>query len=142
MQRLIVKEEIEQAKNKVFDNESLSFSKNSKVIEINGKEVGFYTVQFIFDKLTLEYNIFPKYRNKGYGKEFVGIVTSIVEHEYPEYSDIYLLIHMNNIRSLIVAKANGYKDTTNYEFKEKVNEEMSQYGLYSRSNTLYTSKHK
>ena len=130
-----IKNFIEEKENK---DDNLTFYNNSRVIEINGNEIGFYTIKFIFNRLTVEYNLFSKYRNKGYGKDFLKLVLECVEKEYPEYSFIHVLIEPSNEASIKVAMDNGFGITQDYEFLEMVSQE----GLYlfSRENTL--NKHK
>lgn len=139
MENVRIKHIIEDEENK--NDDGLIFNDKARVIEINGRELGFFRVFFIAGRLTLEYNLFSKYRNKGLGTDFVKIVTSIVEEEYPEYSDIHLLITPSNIASIKVAKANGYGNCNDIDFLELISSEGGFY-LYSKANSLYNKKRK
>ena len=130
---LKIKNYIEDEENK--NDKGLSFDKNSKVIEINGKEIGFYRTFIISNYLTVEYNLFSKYRNKGFGKEFVELVVGLVEEEYPEYNTLYVRIYKENIASLRVAEANNFT-TINYDSDESFLSEGDCYVL-SKRNSKY-----
>lgn len=139
IENIRIKNIIEDEENK--NDDGLKFDDNAKVIEINGKEIGFYRVFFIADRLTLEYNLFSKYRNKGMGTDFVKVVTHLVEAEYPQYSNIHVLIEPSNIASIKVAKANGYGTSDDYDFVDLITSEGGLY-LFSRENIMHKEKGK
>ena len=136
MHEIKIKNVIE--KEKSFDD--ITFYSNSKVVEINGQEIGFYTVKFSAGRLTVEYNLFSKFRNKGYGKDFLRLIIKYVEKEFSEYNFMHVLIEPSNDASIKVAKANGFGITNDNEFLDIVSQE----GLYlfSRENSLYKPKKK
>lgn len=116
---------------------NIYYPNKSKVIRIGEHCIGFYTPHILFNKLTLEYNLFEKYRHKGYGFSFVNIATDMVSQENFTYDSIYLLIHMNNIPSISVALQNGYHECYDTDLQELVDSEMSNYRIYSKANEYY-----
>lgn len=110
----------------------------TRIVTLDGKEIGFYAIFFICGRLTLEYYLFEAYQHKGMGAGFVQAVTDFVGQEYPEFSTIYLLIYHNNIGSLCVAQKNGYSTgCVDYEFSEIVSAESPEYYLYGKNNVYY-----
>lgn len=118
-------------------NDLIYYPKNSKPIQLGNSIVGFYTPQILFEKLTLEYNLFSKYRHQGLGNSFVEEATKLVEEEYSMYDKIFLLIHMNNLPSISVACNNGYLPYYDEDLQNKIMEEMPNYYLYYKENEFY-----
>ena len=109
----------------------------SKIVKSGNKVIGYYTVHILLNRLTLEYTLLKEYRNHGYGNLFVDFVTKMVEDEYPSYEKIYLLINYANEVSRNVAIKNNYSESKDYDFIEKVLEEMSGYELLDKDNEKY-----
>ena len=60
---------------------NIYYANKSKVIQLDQSCIGFYTSHILFNKLTLEYNLFERYRHKGYGFSLVNIATEVVSKE-------------------------------------------------------------
>lgn len=116
---------------------NIYYADKSKVIQLGQSCIGFYTSHILFDKLTLEYNLFERYRHQGYGFSLVNIATEMVSKENPTYDSIYLLIHISNIPSISVALKNGYHECYDIDLQELVDSEMSNYRIYSKENEYY-----
>lgn len=116
---------------------NIYYPNRSKVIQIGEHCIGFYTSHILFNKLTLEYNLFEKYRHKGYGFSLVNIATDVVSKENSIYDSIYLLIHINNIPSISIALKNGYHECYDMDLQELVDSEMPNYRIYSKRNEYY-----
>lgn len=120
------------------ENDSLPFNHNkSRIVVVNNMPIGFYTTYNILGKLTLEYNLFKNNRNKNIGMAFVNIVTELAGRENEDYSTINLLIKYNNDKSIKVAEQNGYHLSSDMEFSETINEEMSGYVVLEKTNEFY-----
>lgn len=107
----------------------------SKAAIINNDIIGFYTVRNIRDYLTVEYNLLNKYRNKGLGNIFVKNILEVICKEYENVSKIYLLIDIDNVKSINVALSNGFSPEINVD--EQIITEMPNYRIYSKINEYY-----
>lgn len=128
----------EQQRKELFKGNNLYYYNGvSKVIQIDDNIIGFYTPHFLFDRLTIEFNLFEQYRHHGLGYTFVNMVTEMVGKEYPDYDSIFLFIRSDNFSSLTVALQNGYTQVYNEELQQMVEEEMSNYFIYYKKNEFY-----
>lgn len=128
-------ERINKEYNRSFDSENLM------IVKANGVEIGFGTVFFICGRLTLEYYLFKEFQHQGYGSMFVSILSDAIGEKYLLYSSLYLTIHKDNMPSMNVALRCGYSlDSSDWDFRCMIHDEMPDYYLYSKSNKYYKER--
>jgi len=113
------------------------YNNRSKTVRINNDVVGFYTTHVFFDKLTLEYTLFEKYRSQGLGYAFLNVITELVSSEYSNHDYIYLFIRFDNVASFTIALQNGYIKSYDEDLQQMVSEEMPNYLVYYKKNQFY-----
>lgn len=103
-----------QLKNFIFESNDSNFYK----VLINGKEVGKYGLSFYEDIKAVgigSFEIYPQYRNKGYGTR---VINQIIDKYKDKYDWIYCFVEADNegairfykrIGTVSTAKTNSYK---------------------------------
>lgn len=128
---------------KIKKERNQSFSREKVcIVRVNGIEIGFAVTIFICGRLTIEYYLFAEYQHKGYGSQFVSIITDWISSENPSYDTVYLLIYRKNIPSMKVALKSGYiMNCEDWDFKDMIHDEMPEHYVYSKPNSYYKNNH-
>ena len=84
------------------------------------KYIGNFSVNLLHNMPSINYSVFPFYRNSGYGKRLLSDLSKMIIEN--NYSQIYLLIDEDNKASLKVAAKCGYELDEEYTSLQRDND--------------------
>lgn len=112
-----------------FGDCDLSFDKNSYIVSINNKIIGYFRLS-VYDSKTvlLDYELIKKYQKKGIGNYFYKIIEKYIINNF-DFERIILMIRFDNKASTKIADEHSY--FIDYSLTEE--NEMHNFNAYVKS---------
>lgn len=122
----------------LFKDSLIGFSKDSYIVSLNNQIIGHFNLIFdTFDEnsILINYELLRDFRGLGIGNSFYQIIENYIKQNF-DFSQLVLLIHYTNIKSMKVAIKNDYQIDFDYLEEMERNGELNNYNPYVKRKKL------
>lgn len=122
----------------LFKDSIIGFSKDSYIVSLNNQIIGHFNLIFdTFDEnsILINYELLRDFRGLGIGNSFYQIIENYIKQNF-DFSQLVLLIHYTNIKSMKVAIKNDYQIDFDYLEEMERNGELNNYNPYVKRKKL------
>ena len=122
----------------LFKDSLIGFSKDSYIVSLNNQIIGHFNLIFdTFDEnsILINYELLRDFRGLGIGNSYYQIIENYIKQNF-DFSQLVLLIHYTNIKSMKVAIKNDYHIDFDYLEEMERNGELNNYNPYVKRKKL------